>query len=129
MVGQLAFGHADVNGYTPQQGQQLLPLCCGQAGADRVLPFGAEAGGLAQNLLARPGYVEQAGPAIGRVWPPLEHPLLFQVVDEGDHRAGRNAQPFGYSLLRLPVSLIHRPEQGDVARLQAKSAHDLAEAT
>ena len=55
MVGQFTFGRADVNGYTAQQGQQLRSLRRRQAGADRVLPFGAQAGGLAENLFAGPG--------------------------------------------------------------------------
>jgi hypothetical protein len=107
----------------------VIAVARGQAGADRLLPLGAESGGLAEDFGSVGGQVKQPGPAVGRVWPALEHALPFEVVDERNHRAGLDPQPLGHRLVRLAAAgLAHSPEQREMARLQPEGANELAEA-
>lgn len=128
MVGQFGAGDAHVGRYARKQIEQRIAFSRGKTGADGPFQLRSEGGGLVKNLGASAGQMQPAAAPVGGMRPSLEQPFVFEVVDQRDHCAGRDAQPFGNRLLRLAIGRPHCPEQSEVPWLEAERAHDLAEA-
>jgi len=93
---------------------------------------------LLQALLAGRSEVQSVIAAVGGVAAPNEETVSFELVDQGDERAGQDPELGGQRLLRAAGRRCHRPEQpgvrwGETERrqtfgeLQRREAAELSE--
>ena len=75
---------------------------------------------LVQRLLPGFGQVQFVVAAIADATPPLNQPLLSQLINEQDHAAGENAEPFRELLLTAFWNGRNHPQDARVRRSDAK---------
>jgi hypothetical protein len=59
----------------------------------------------------------------------FEQTLSLEVVDDGDHRAGRDRQMVANYLLGLALIAVHLAQDGEVSWLEPECADHFAELT
>jgi hypothetical protein len=98
--------------------EQLRALPCGERVGDRPFVLDDQVESIVEQPLAAPGEIERPNAPVAAIRPALDQPSRLQLVDDRDHSARRDVQPFREHLLRLPVGRLDGTEHSELARME-----------
>ena len=96
-------------GDAPEIPRELLPLRFVERGAKVILMLPSDANDLLQRLAPRVRQVQCVGAPVARSVPALDHPELFQLVEQRDEPAWEGAERLAQRLLAEAVGSGRAP--------------------